>query len=85
VVVAFQGNDRVTSITTTGRRERTSEGVGVGSSERTVESEVSRVKCETIAGVRTCHVGAFRAGRRVTDFLIRNGKVSRVTVGIVID
>jgi hypothetical protein len=85
VRVTFQSGSRVTAIDTTGRHERTARGVGVGSSERTVRSKVAHVRCETIAGVRSCHVGAFRAGRRVTDFLIRRGRVVRVTVGFVID
>ena len=85
VRVSFQSGSRVTAIDTTGRHERTSRGVGVGSTERTVRSKVAHVRCETISGIRSCHVGAFRAGRRVTDFLMRRGRVVRVTVGFVID
>jgi hypothetical protein len=44
------------------------------------------VKCQTLAAVRDCHVGAFRAGRRVTDFILGpDGRVTRVTIGFVID
>jgi hypothetical protein len=85
VRVAFQSGSRVTAIDTTGRHERTRRGVGVGSTERSVRSKVAHVRCETIAGTRSCHVGAFLAGRRVTDFLLRGGRVVRVTVGFVID
>ena len=31
------------------------------------------MKCETVAGARTCHTGSQTAGQRITDFLIRNG------------
>ncbi len=43
------------------------------------------VKCETTAGSRSCHTGSFKPGKTVTDFAIADGKVSRVTVGIVVD
>ena len=84
ITVLFQGGTRVTSVTTTGRSDRTASGVGVGSTERQAD-RVRGVKCETIAGLRTCHTGELTPGRRVTDFLIRRGRVARVTVGIVID
>lgn len=84
--VVFQGNRGVTAISTTGRGERTSDGVGVGSHERSVKRHVGRVRCESFdGGIRSCHVGAFSAGRRVTDFRIRRSRVTRVTIGYVID
>ena len=43
------------------------------------------MKCATDSGFRHCYLGKFRAGRRVTDFAIKRGKVSRVDVGVVID
>jgi hypothetical protein len=83
--VFFQGGNKVSSVSTTGLGDRTGRGVGVRSSEQTVMNKVPGVTCETVAGTRSCHTGTFSAGRRVTDFLIRNGRVTRVTVGIVID
>lgn len=83
--VIFQGNSRVTTITTSGKAERTTKDVGVGSSERAVKRNVRGVRCETFAGIRSCHVGGFLPGKRVTDFVIRRGRVSRVTIGYVID
>jgi hypothetical protein len=87
LVVFFQGNREVTSISTSGRGERTARGAGVGSSEGFVRRKVGRVRCESFAdaGFRSCHVGSFTPGRRVTDFIIRRGRVARVTVGYVID
>jgi hypothetical protein len=87
--VLFQGRTHVTSVSTTGRGDRTARNVGVGSSEATVKERVKGVKCETIAetiaGIRSCHTGKFNPGEVVTDFLLRSGKVVRVTVGRVID
>ncbi len=83
--VFFQGDDQVTSVSTTGLGDRTSKGVGVRSSESTVKSKVPGVTCESFGSTRSCHTGDFSPGSRVTDFIIKNGRVSRVTVGIVID
>lgn len=83
--VNFQGRKRVSSVSTSGRGDRTAAGVGVGSSESAVKAKVKGVKCETVAGSRSCHTHEFTAGRRVTDFLIGGGKVKRITVGRVLD
>ena len=84
--VLFLGSrPRVVGVFTTGRGDRTIRGVGVGSSERAVRRRVPGVRCETIAGTRSCHTNEFLAGERVTDFQIRGGKVRRVSVAIVID
>jgi hypothetical protein len=85
VRVFFQGRSEVTSVETTGLGDRTARGVGVGSSETAVTSRVPGVKCETFETIRSCHTSDLLPGRRVTDFRIVNGKVDRVSVGIVID
>jgi hypothetical protein len=85
IVVFYQGARTVSSVTTTGLGDRTAKGVGVGSTERAVRARVPGVRCETIAGFRSCHTNAFLPGRRITDFFIRRGRVARVTVGFVID
>jgi hypothetical protein len=85
IVVLYQGATNVTSVSTTGLGDRTTRGVGVGSSEHAVRTKVPRVRCETVAGIRSCHTHPFTAGQRVTDFQIRHGKVVRVSVGLVVD
>jgi hypothetical protein len=85
IKVFFQGNMRVTSVSTTGLGDRTARGIGVGSSESAVKQRVAGVHCTTEAGFRHCQVGQSIAGHRVTDFAIRQGRVTRVTVGFVID
>ena len=85
ITVIFQGRREVSTVSTTGRGDRTRRNVGVGSTEATVRTRVRGVRCETIAGFRSCHTGRFTAGEIVTDFSIRNGKVTRVAVGRVID
>lgn len=85
VIVTFQGGARVTGLRTTSRRERTARGVGPGSSEAQVRARVAGVRCRTESGFRHCWVGRFLAGRIVTDFHIRRGRVSAVVIGYVLD
>src|SRR5215218_1654251 len=85
ITVLFQGRAEVSSVSTTGRGDRTARGVGVGSSERAVRRRVRGVLCETIAGFRSCHTGRFTAGEIITDFLLRGGTVRRISVGRVLD
>ena len=80
LTVLFQGKEKVTSVQTTGLGDRTAQGVGVGSTQAETDA-LPGVKCES----GSCHTGSFVAGKKVTDFTIEGGKVTRVTVGIVID
>ena len=76
----------VVDVTTTSRRE-TYRGTGVGSTERALRRAVRGERCATEFGLRTCHLGRFEAGRKVTVWHIsrRTGKVRRITLGRVID
>lgn len=85
VTFTLQGLRSVTAITTEGVGDRTAAGVGVGSTEARVRATVRGVRCSTIEGFRSCTVGRTTPGGRVTDFFIRNGRVLRVVVGLVID
>jgi hypothetical protein len=85
VTVTFQGNAGATGLTTTSRAQRTRKGVGVGSTEAQVKAGVPGVRCQTFAALRHCTLGRELPGRRVTDFVLRRGRVVRVVVGFVID
>ena len=83
--VTFQGDvPVVTKVSTTRRSERTKSGVGVGSTEAQLNG-IRGLTCKSESGFRHCYLGKFRAGHRVTDFIVKRGKVTRVDVGIVID
>ena len=86
LVVTFQGNANVSGIATTGVHERTANGAGVGSTEGRLRIRVPHLTCESVtSSFRHCFLGQFIAGHRVTDFRIGRGKVTRVTIGFVID
>jgi hypothetical protein len=81
VYLSATADGTVFSVTTTDRRQKTSGGVGVGSARATVARKVRGARCTA----RVCVVGTERAGKRVTAFALRDGRVARVTLGFVID
>jgi hypothetical protein len=85
VTVTFQSGPQVTAVRTTSPLERTARGVGVGSTKAQVTARVHNVTCRNESGFKHCFVGKFLPGRTVTDFRLRNGRVSSVTIGFVID
>ena len=85
VQITFFGGPKATSIDTRSAKQRTARGAGVGSTAAQVAGAVPGVRCVTESGYRHCYVGAWQPGRKVSDFTIRNGRVTRVTVGYVID
>lgn len=76
-VVVETGESRVVGIKTTSRAQRTSSGLGVGSSEAEVRRKLRGEKCSTALGLRVCTV---ERGGTVLDFEVRRGKVSRVSL-----
>ena len=84
ITVLFQSGQTVTSVSTGGLGDRTAKGVGVGSTETAVKNKVPGITCEP-GTIRVCHTNSLSAGQRVTAFIIKNGKVTRVDVGFVID
>jgi hypothetical protein len=75
----------VTAVQTTRPSERTASGIGVGSTLARVRARMPRAHCERAGGLTVCTLGRALAGHRVTDLVVRGGRVVRVNVGIVID
>ena len=73
---------KVFNVSTTSKSEKTSTGVGVGSTAASVTKGVRGARCDQ----QHCWVGRFEGGRKVTNFqLSATGRVTRVTVGYVLD
>jgi hypothetical protein len=86
LAVTFQGDEQVSAVTTRRFSEKTPKGIGRGSTEAALRSAHPKAKCRTESpSFRHCWIGRFGAGQTVTDFRIRNGRVSRTTVAFVID
>jgi hypothetical protein len=81
VEVTFQSGNAVTGLQTTSPKERTARGAHVGSTKAQLVARVRGLKCEP----GHCFLGSFTAGKRMTDFFLRRGRVTRIVVGFVID
>ena len=87
--VSFSGkrpNSEVISILTRDPDEETKQGVGVGSKKRAIVRRLNGFECERELGFHHCFKGKFKAGERVTDFILDDdNRAMYVVVGIVID
>lgn len=73
---------KVFNLSTTSKSETTSAGIGVGATATAVKAKVKGARCDQTH----CWVGRFEGGRKVTDFqLSTKGRVTRVTIGYVLD
>lgn len=81
VEVTFQGADAATGLQTTSPKERTAGGAHVGSTKAELRAKVRGLRCEP----GHCFLGSFLPGKRVTDFFLRYGRVTRIVIGFVID
>jgi hypothetical protein len=76
------GDRKIFNVSTTSKKEKTTTGVGVGSTSAAVKKGIKRVHCD----LQHCYLGRFEGGNKVTDFaLSKNGRVTRVTIGYVLD
>jgi hypothetical protein len=85
LTVTFAFDRGASQLASTTPSDRTSRGVGVGSTAADVARSVAGARCVREPAYFHCYVGAWRAGSVVTDFAIRRGRVWRVVVGRVLD
>ena len=75
----------VVSIRSTGLGDRTSSGVGVGSTEAALKQKVSNVSCEKVSSIkRICFTKPTNDGRSTT-FRLTSGKIVEIDVSILAD
>jgi hypothetical protein len=75
---------------TAASKERTVEGVGKGTTRRTLKKKLKHVRCETFRQgtrkIRSCHIGRFTPSKRVTEFRIdKKGRIGTISVRVVSD
>jgi hypothetical protein len=75
---------------TAASKERTVEGVGKGTTRRTLKKKLKHVKCQTFRQgkrkIRSCHIGSFTPSKRVTEFrMTAKGRVGTISVRVVSD
>ena len=79
----------LTSIRTTKAAERTKEGVGKGTTRKTLRAKLRGEKCRTFRTpkkIRICWLGSMTPSKPVTEFRIDSkGRVNNIRVAIVID
>jgi len=81
-VVSYRPAKRGTAalISTTNKAQKTAAGIGVGATLAAVKAKHPKAKCFATA----CTLGEIaKVGARFTEFKLKAGKVSRVSVGIV--
>ncbi|MGE4425988.1 MAG: hypothetical protein AB7G37_06015 [Solirubrobacteraceae bacterium] len=77
---------RVTSLSTTSRRQRTSKGVRVGSRRSLLRRAYPNLTCEPVGRRSVCWRGRAEPGRKVTTFFLSTrNRVTRIDVGRIID
>ncbi len=81
-VIFSHGDPGVLALATTSPLERTSGGLGVGSTEAELRRATAGLRCRTVVGFRSC---VLREGRRVTAFHVRRDRVYKVTMGVLFD
>jgi hypothetical protein len=81
----FFAGERVTHIRTTSAVDRTASGVGVGTAKSRLRATLAGLRCPYEPGYEHCYLGTWKAGGKVTDFVLRDGGVTQITIGYVVD
>ena len=86
--VTFQGNSGATAVATSRTRQFTGKGIHVGSTGVALAAAYPNLHCRTeFDGFHHCWTGAFRPGKRVTEYRITSDsrRIWRITIAVVIN
>jgi hypothetical protein len=83
--VSFREGNRVTSVVTFSRRQRTSSDIGIGSTEAEVAAAYPDAECRSFGRTRACLLGAPGPKARITSFDIAGRKVILVQVSFSVN
>lgn len=76
---------KVFGLTTKSKLERTTTGVGVGSTRAQVKAGLKGETCRREFGIHHCWVGSWEMGKAISDFRLAHGRVSKITIAYVFD
>lgn len=76
---------KVFGLTTKSKFERTTTGVGVGSTLAQVKAGLKGETCRREFGIHHCWQGNWDIGRAITDYRLVSGRVSKITIAYVFD
>jgi hypothetical protein len=85
VTVSFQSGDKATSLSTRSALEKTVSGVRVGSTLAQVRAGLQGEKCKKEFGIHHCWIGRWEPGRMITDFRLKNSRVTQIALAYVLD
>jgi hypothetical protein len=84
-VFALESGEKVVTLTTKSKLERTASGVGVASTLAQLRSGLNGETCRRELGIHHCWIGRWKPGKVVSDFFLVHGLVSKITIGYVLD
>lgn len=84
-VFALESGQKVVILTTKSKLERTTTGVGVGSTLAQVKAGLKGETCRREYGIDHCWIGRWEVGKVTTDLRLVRGSVSKITIGVVLD
>jgi hypothetical protein len=85
VSVSFQSGNKVTNLMTKSASEQTASGVRVGWTLAKVRAGLNGETCRREFGVHHCWIGNWEPGQVISEFRLKQNRVSEISIGYVFD
>jgi hypothetical protein len=85
VSVSFQSGNKVTSLLTKSALVQTMTGVRVGWTLAQVRTGLNGETCRREFGVNHCWIGNWEPGQVISEFRLKQNRVSEISIGYVFD